>query len=116
MKILREVYVSVDIEADGPIPGPHSMMSLGAAAFRPGRRLNEREPFKVNREVVSRFAENVETTSGAAGEPDTMRWWAEHPDAWKACRENMQDPKEAMTHSTNRVIASRGSSWPRTTV
>lgn len=26
----RDVYVSVDIEADGPIPGPYSMLSLGA--------------------------------------------------------------------------------------
>jgi Exonuclease len=26
----REVYVSVDIEADGPIPGPFSLVSLGA--------------------------------------------------------------------------------------
>ncbi|MDN3355108.1 exonuclease [Actinomadura sp. DC4] len=28
----REVYVSVDVEADGPIPGPYSLLSLGMAA------------------------------------------------------------------------------------
>ena len=28
----REVYVSVDVEADGPIPGPYSMLSFGMAA------------------------------------------------------------------------------------
>jgi hypothetical protein len=28
----REVYVSVDVEADGPIPGPFSMLSFGMAA------------------------------------------------------------------------------------
>lgn len=27
----RDVYFSVDIEADGPIPGPYSMLSLGAS-------------------------------------------------------------------------------------
>ncbi len=27
-----EDYVSVDIEADGPVPGLHSMLSLGAVA------------------------------------------------------------------------------------
>ena len=27
----REILVSVDIEADGPIPGVYSMLSLGAA-------------------------------------------------------------------------------------
>lgn len=26
-----EVYVSVDVEADGPIPGPYSMLSFGLA-------------------------------------------------------------------------------------
>ncbi|GAA1805410.1 exonuclease [Actinomadura chokoriensis] len=28
----RELYVSVDVEADGPIPGPYSMLSFGMAA------------------------------------------------------------------------------------
>jgi DNA polymerase III epsilon subunit-like protein len=27
----REIYVATDIEADGPIPGPYSMLSLGMA-------------------------------------------------------------------------------------
>ncbi|MDT0462897.1 3'-5' exonuclease [Streptomyces gibsoniae] len=30
-RIKPSLYVSVDIEADGPIPGPYSMLSLGAA-------------------------------------------------------------------------------------
>jgi hypothetical protein len=29
----EEIYVSTDVEADGPIPGPHSMLSFGSAAF-----------------------------------------------------------------------------------
>ncbi|TDC45898.1 exonuclease [Actinomadura sp. KC345] len=28
----RDLYVSVDVEADGPIPGPYSMLSFGMAA------------------------------------------------------------------------------------
>jgi hypothetical protein len=33
---LPELYVAVDVEADGPIPGPYSMISLGmAVAGRP---------------------------------------------------------------------------------
>ncbi|MGI5201987.1 exonuclease [Spirillospora sp. CA-108201] len=28
----REVYISVDVEADGPIPGPYSMLSFGMSA------------------------------------------------------------------------------------
>lgn len=31
MADLPELYIAVDVEADGPIPGPHSMLSLGMA-------------------------------------------------------------------------------------
>jgi hypothetical protein len=31
MSELPELYVAVDVEADGPIPGPYSMISLGMA-------------------------------------------------------------------------------------
>ena len=30
-KELRELYIATDVEADGPIPGPYSMISLGMA-------------------------------------------------------------------------------------
>lgn len=33
----KEIYISVDVEADGPIPGPFSMSSLGAAAVGIGQ-------------------------------------------------------------------------------
>ena len=70
-----EIYVSTDIEADGPIPGPHSMLSLGSAAFLPDGTL------------VSTFSINLELLPGAAGHPDTMAWWASHAEAWQACRQ-----------------------------
>jgi hypothetical protein len=36
MTKLPELYIAVDVEADGPIPGPYSMISLGmAVAGRP---------------------------------------------------------------------------------
>lgn len=28
-----EIYVSTDVETDGPIPGPHSMLSFASAAY-----------------------------------------------------------------------------------
>jgi len=31
MPTLPELYVAVDVEADGPVPGPYSMLSLGMA-------------------------------------------------------------------------------------
>jgi len=29
----KEIYISTDVETDGPIPGPNSMLSFGSAAF-----------------------------------------------------------------------------------
>jgi hypothetical protein len=80
-----EIYVSTDVEADGPIPGPHSMLSFASAAYTADKRL------------LSMFAVNLETLPGASPHPETMKWWATQPEAWKACRENVQDPGEAMT-------------------
>ena len=70
----REVYVSTDIEADGPIPGPHSMLSFGSVAFADdGAELGT-------------FSRNLITLPGASGAPDTMAWWATQKEAWSACR------------------------------
>ena len=34
-----EIYVSTDVEADGPIPGPHSMLSFASAAYTENKKL-----------------------------------------------------------------------------
>ena len=81
---MTEIYVSTDVETDGPIPGPHSMLSFGSAAYRADKTL------------VSTFAANLETLPGAAGNPGTMEWWATQPEAWQACRQNPQPPEQAM--------------------
>jgi hypothetical protein len=80
----REVYVSTDVEADGPIPGPHSMLSLASAA------LTE------DGEVLATFSANLETLPGAAQHPETMAWWGSQPEAWAACRVDPRPPAEAL--------------------
>jgi len=81
---MSEIYVSTDVEVDGPIPGPHSMLSFGSAAYLPDKT------------IVSTFTANLELLPGAAGHPETMAWWANHEEAWVACRERLQAPDEAM--------------------
>ena len=81
---MSEIYVSTDVETDGPIPGPHSMLSFASAAYRADKML------------VDTFEANLETLPGAAGHPKTMVWWASEPEAWAACRENLQPPEAAM--------------------
>ena len=81
---MQEIYVSTDIEADGPIPGPHSMLSFASAAFTAdGQR-------------VATFAANLELLEGASGHPDTMAWWAGNPQAWASTRVDIQPPLQAM--------------------
>jgi hypothetical protein len=62
-KMKPEIYVSTDVETDGPIPGPHSMLSFASAAYLADKTL------------VSTFSANLETLEGATGHPDTMKWW-----------------------------------------
>lgn len=85
MKAKADIYVSVDVETDGPIPGPHSMLSLGAAAFTRERGL------------IGTHAVNLETLPEASGHPQTMAWWRTQPAAWAACRIDVQPPVVAMT-------------------
>ncbi len=81
---MKEIYVSTDVETDGPIPGPHSMLSFGSAAYTADKNL------------VATFAANLHTLTDAAAHPDTMAWWQTQPEAWAECRRDLQDPAEAM--------------------
>lgn len=80
----REVYVSTDIEADGPIPGPHSMLSFGSVAY--DDEGNE----------LGTFTRNLETLPGASGDEATMKWWATQKEAWAACRTDLVPPSQAL--------------------
>jgi len=81
---MKEVYVSTDVETDGPIPGINSMLSLGSAAYLSDKTL------------IGTFTANLETLPGAEPCPRTMEWWESQPEAWAACRENPQPPEQVM--------------------
>ncbi len=81
---MTEVYVSTDVEADGPIPGPHSMLSFASAAYRHDKTL------------VGTFEANLTLLPAAQGDPKTMEWWAGQPEAWAACRTNVREPSVVM--------------------
>lgn len=82
--ITPEIYISVDVETDGPIPGPHSMLSIGAAAFTE------------DGEMLSTFSMNLKEIIGSSPDPETLKWWQSHPEAWKATRKSPQEPIGAM--------------------
>jgi hypothetical protein len=79
-----EIYVSTDVEADGPIPGPNSMLSFASAAYLADKTL------------VGTFDANLELLPGAKGDAKTMEWWRGCPEAWAACRANPRDPGVVM--------------------
>lgn len=81
---MKEIYVSTDVETDGPIPGPHSMLSFGSAAYT------------TDKQLIGTFDANLETLLGAAPDPKTAEWWASQPEAWAACRRDLQSPEAAM--------------------
>jgi hypothetical protein len=83
-EIALEIYVSTDVETDGPIPGVYSMLSIGSAAYLPDKTM------------LGGFTVNLETLPGAAQHPETMKWWEGQPEAWAACRKDVQPPEEAM--------------------
>lgn len=88
---MREIFISVDIESDGPIPIEFSMLSIGAAAFSDsGERLGT-------------FERNLETLDGSRQNPRTMDWWKTQPEAWELCRKNLVHPEDGMKDFTKWV-------------
>src|ERR1700694_4112719 len=82
-----EIYLSIDIEADGPIPGPYSMLSFGIAAF------------SIDKVLLGTFTRNLEPLPGASQHPRVMAWWqstATLRAAYERTRENLQPVRESM--------------------
>jgi hypothetical protein len=82
--MMQEIYISTDIETDGPVPGVHSMLSFGSAAYLSDKTL------------IATFSANLTTLSDAIAHPKTMEWWQTQPLAWHACRQQLQDPALAI--------------------
>ena len=70
---MREIYVSTDIETDGPIPGINSMLSVGSAAY------------SADKILISTFSANLETLPEASPNPCRSAGYRElhlkYPDA-----------------------------------
>src|SRR3954470_8864834 len=87
-----EVYFSIDIEADGPIPGQNSMLSLGCGAFV----LDTTKPDGGT--CIATFNVNLELLSDAHPDDETMAWWnqSRHKAAYAATRVNPRPPYKAI--------------------
>jgi hypothetical protein len=81
---MNEIYVSTDVEANGPIPGSYSMLSFASAAYLADKTL------------VSTFTVNLKVLPTAKEDRNTMEWWSKNPKAWDACHSDCQEPSKAM--------------------
>ena len=81
---MKEIYISTDIESDGPVPGIYSMLSFGSVALT------------LDKEIISTFSANLECLPGAMQDPPTMEWWSTQKEAWIEARRDPQDPALVM--------------------
>ncbi len=80
----KTTYISIDVEATGPVPGLHSMISLGAAAFN-------REALLLDSKLI-----NFEELVDSKRDSDTMRFWQENYIAYLRTKENPHLPAAGM--------------------
>jgi hypothetical protein len=82
---MRELYVSTDIETNGPMVGKNAMLSIGSAVFT------------ADKQLLATFSANLEMPPDTEPDERTMAWWSTQPSAWAACRVNLEEPKKAVT-------------------
>ena len=78
-----QIYIVVDIEADGPVPNLHSMLSLAAVATTADKELGS-------------FYRKLEPLPNATREANTMRWWKTEPAAWEEVNKDREKPESVM--------------------
>jgi DNA polymerase III alpha subunit (gram-positive type) len=79
----NQIYIVVDIEADGPAVGLHSMLSLAAVAT-------------TAQHEVSQFYRKLTPLPDASPDPDTLEWWKRFPEAWDEVNADQQSPETVM--------------------
>jgi hypothetical protein len=93
-----ESYISINVESDGPIPGGHSMLSLGDVAFDDaGTELAD-------------IQLNLLPLDGATQHPTTMTWWRTVPSAWQAATKDARPPgrSDAEVSRVGHVVSAAG--------
>lgn len=82
-----EIFVSIDVETDGPTPAVNSMLSIGAVAITPGY---------YGYRITEVFCNNLQPLPDRIPDSDTVKWWSSQPDAWAEVCKNQLTPQQAM--------------------
>jgi DNA polymerase III alpha subunit (gram-positive type) len=78
------IYIVTDIEADGPEPGIHSMLSFASVAK------------SLDGKTHKEFQANLKPLKDGFKDAGTMQWWEMHPAAWREATKNQQSPESAL--------------------
>ena len=81
---IRPVYVRTHIHTDGPIPGPHSLLSVTAVMT------TERGA------AIGTFTASVRELLGATVHPVALHHWRQRPDDWLTTHRGSRPPAVAM--------------------
>lgn len=84
-KPVTPLYVTTHIHTDGPIPGPHSLLTLTSAAHT------------ADGVPISTFAENLRELAGATLHPVALDEWRTRAEDWLVSRRASRPPARTMT-------------------
>ena len=76
----ENVFVTLHIHTDGPIPGPHSLLTLSSAAHR-----GDGDP-------IATFTTNLRELPGATLHPASFEQWRTRADDWLSTRRAARPP------------------------
>ncbi len=79
-----DIYITSHIHTDGPIPGPHSLLTLTSAAFT------------ADGVLTGTFSANVRELPGATLHPISLDHWRTRADDWLCTRRSSRPPAPAM--------------------
>lgn len=94
---MTDLYFSIDIETNGPVPALYSMLSIGVKLI-PYRGLDE-PGYDVAGPPMS-FYRTLRLDPDAGVSPQSMDWWDAFPEAYVAARTRLSDPADAMAELT----------------
>jgi hypothetical protein len=80
-----ELLVTSHVHTDGPIPGPHSLLTLTSVAHLPDGR------------VTDSISMNLRELPGARLHPVSLQSWRRRPEDWLRTRRATRPPAPAMT-------------------